>query len=408
MIAFRRLGRRSRSTNGSSRMEAARGALYRGSCAYGAAAFAAFVLSLSALSVAPTAAASEAGVVQNAAPAPERIEGVEFASDIESAGANATVGNSGPIVLVLPLASDSFRRAAEAVRAGFLSAADAAKATPLVIEHSDGDVMTAFAKAKAVGASVIVGPLIRDDMKLLAQSGAELPPTIALNQLDEGASLPRNVYILTLTIDGEARQLARVARDDGAATVAVIASDTPRQQRFASAFNAEWILAGGDAPVMFRFDPSPDVLRLLKRELGTARVDVTLLAVDAADAARAKPYVGSIPSYTSSEVNERQPPDVLRDLDNVRFVEIPWLANADTGASPDPKRAEYSNPALERLYALGMDAFRVAQAFADGKPSQLEFDGATGHLSLESTRQFAREGKLMQFRAGHVVPAGAR
>jgi outer membrane PBP1 activator LpoA protein len=188
----------------------------------------------------------------------------------------------------------------------------------------------------------------------------------------------------------------------------VIASDTPRQQRFASAFNAEWILAGGDAPVMFRFDSSPDVLRLLKRELGTARVDVALLAVDAADAARVKPYIGSIPSYTSSEVNERQPPDVLRDLDNIRFVEIPWLANADVGASPDAKRAEYPNPALERLYALGMDAFRVAQAFAAGRPSQLEFDGATGHLSLESTRQFAREGKLMQFRGGRAVPAGAR
>ena len=191
-------------------------------------------------------------------------------------------------------------------------------------------------------------------------------------------------------------------------TVAVIASDTPRQQRFASAFNAEWILAGGGAPVMFRFDPSPDVLRLLKRELGKTPFDVALLAVDAADAARAKPYIGSIPSYTSSEVNERQSPDALRDLDNVRFVEIPWLVDADAAAFPDLKRPDYPNPALERLYALGMDAFRVAQAFADGTPSKLEFDGATGHLSLDSTRQFVREGRLMQFRGGRVVPAGAR
>ena len=116
-------------------------------------------------------------------------------------------------MLVLPLASESFRRAAEAVQAGFLAAADAAKAKPLVIAHGDDDVMTAFAKAKAVGARVIVGPLVRDDMKTLASAGADLPPTIALNQLDEGAPLPRNVYILTLTIDSEARQLARLARD---------------------------------------------------------------------------------------------------------------------------------------------------------------------------------------------------
>jgi outer membrane PBP1 activator LpoA protein len=163
--------------------------------------------------------------------------------DVEPTPAAGSVTNSevrsrsGPIVLVLPLGSESFRRAAEAVQAGFLAAADAAKATPLVIAHGDDDVMTAFAKAKAAGARVIVGPLVRDDMKTLASTGADLPPTIALNQLDEGAPLPRNVYILTLTIDGEARQLARLARDGGPAVkVAVIASDTPRQQRFASAF----------------------------------------------------------------------------------------------------------------------------------------------------------------------------
>jgi outer membrane PBP1 activator LpoA protein len=388
MIASRRMGMASRRAHGRS------GILI--------ACLLALASGFPALSAAQTVAASEAAAPAATVDEGRLPEGVQSAESVP-----AISGKPGPIVLVLPLASENFRRAAEAVRAGFLAAADAAKAKPLVIEHGEGDVMEAFDKAKAAGAGVIVGPLVRDDMRTLATSGAELPPTIALNQLDEGMSLPRNVYILTLTIDGEARQLARVARDEGAATVAVIASDTPRQQRFASAFNAEWILAGGDAPVMFRFDPSPDVLRLLKRELGNTRFDVALLAVDAADAARAKPYVGSIPSYTSSEVNERQPPDVLRDLDNVRFVEIPWLAS-DTAALPNSKRPEYPNPALERLYALGMDAFRVAQAFAGGKPSRLEFDGATGHISLESTRQFVREGKLMQFRGGRVVPAGAR
>ena len=95
-----------------------------------------------------------------------------------------------------------------------------------------------------------------------------------------------------------------------------------------------------------------------------------LLAVDGADAARAKPYVGTIPSYASSQVNERQPPDALRDLDDVRFVEIPWLVDAGRAAFAGLERPDYPNPALERLYALGIDAFRVAQAFADGAPAQ--------------------------------------
>ena len=159
---------------------------------------------------------------------------------------------------------------------------------------------------------------------------------------------------------------------------------------------------------MYRFDPNPEVLRLMRRELVKSPVDAALLAVDAEDAARTKPYVGTIPSYTSSEVNERQAPDAQRDLDGVRFVDIPWLVDADAAAFADLKRPGYPNPTLERLYALGMDAFRVAQAFAEGSPAKLEFDGATGHLSLDETRQFVREGRLMQFRGGHVVPAGAR
>jgi outer membrane PBP1 activator LpoA protein len=347
---------------------------------------------LSALSAAQSPAASDAppDVITKAAPAVEaRVE-------------------PAPIVLVLPLASAAFGRAAEAVQAGFLAAAEAAKVKPTVIAHGDDDVVAAFTKAKASGARIIVGPLVRDDMKVLAAAGLELPPTLALNQLDEGVALPENVYVLSLTIDGEARQLARRAREDGAATVAVIASDTPRQQRFASAFTAEWILAGGGPPVVFRFDPAPDVLKLMRRELVKAPVDAALLAVDAADAALAKPYVGTIPSYTSSQVNERQPPEALRDLDEVRFVDMPWLVDPDAAAFAELRRPDYPNTTLDRLHALGVDAFHVAAAFAAGPPAKLEFDGATGRVSLDATRQFVREGRLMQFRAGRIVPVGAR
>jgi len=370
-----------------------RNAHYR-ACLRSAAIALTLAFGLPALSAAQSPAASEA--------APDAI--------VKAAPAVETRVPPVPIVLVLPLTSAAFGRAAEAVQAGFLAAAEAASVKPLVIGHGDGDgdVMAAFARAKDSGARVIVGPLVRDDMKIFATAGLELPPTIALNQLDEGTALPANVYALSLTIDGEARQLARRAREDGAATVAVIASDTPRQQRFASAFNAEWILAGGGAPVMFRFDPSPEVLRLMRRELAKTPVDAALLAVDASDAALAKSYVGAVATYTSSQVNERQAPEALRDLDDVRFVDMPWLVEPDAAAFAEIKRIDYPNVTLDRLYALGVDAFRVAQAFADAPPAKLEFDGATGHLSLDASRQFVREGRLMQFRAGRIVPVGPR
>jgi outer membrane PBP1 activator LpoA protein len=335
------------------------------------------------------------------------------ASDGETATANPPAGAEArveppAIALVLPLGSATFGRAAEALQSGFLAAAGAAGAKPLVIGHGDGDVLDAFAKAKDAGARVIVGPLIRDDVKAVAGAALELPPTLALNLLDEDMTLPDKMYTLTLTIDGEARQLARRAREGGAMTVAVIASDSPLQKRFASAFNAEWILAGGDAPVMFRFDRSPEMLALLRRELARTRFDAALLAVDGGEAALAKSYVKSIPTYTSSQVNERQPREARRDLDDVVFVDIPWLVDPDAAGVAGLKRPVFPNTALDRLYALGIDAFRVAQTLADGPPEKLEMDGATGRLSLDANRQFVREGRLLQFRAGEIVPAGGR
>ena len=136
--------------------------------------------------------------------------------------------------------------------------------------------------------------------------------------------------------------------------------------------------------------------------------EAALLAVDGGEAALAKSYVKSIPTFTSSQVNERQPREALRDLDDVVFVDIPWLVDPEAAGVAGLKRPDFPNAALDRLYALGIDAFRVAQAFAGGPPANLEMDGATGRLSLDGTRQFVREGRLLQFRAGEIVSVGGR
>ena len=55
----------------------------------------------------------------------------------------------------------------------------------VVIPHGEDGVLEAFEAAQRAGAAVIVGPLVRDDVKIVAQMTIELPWTIALNQLDE-------------------------------------------------------------------------------------------------------------------------------------------------------------------------------------------------------------------------------
>ena len=313
---------------------------------------------------------------------------------------------SPPIALVLPLGSATYGRAAAAVRSGFLAAASAAGEPPLVISHGDNDVEAAFAQARAAGVRVIVGPLVRDDVKAIAVMGVESPFVLALNQVDEGVELPPNMFALTLGIESDARQLAKLARGSGAVTVAIIGADSPLQKRFAGAFADSWVSLGGAAPVSLHFDRAQDMLVLLKRELARTKVDAALLAVDSSDAVLVKPYIGTIASYAGSSINDRQPRETLRELEDVHFVDIPWLANPDAREFARVTRPALANATLDRLYALGIDAFRVAQLISEGRIDRMEFDGATGHLMLDTTRQFTRESRALQFKGGQVVPAG--
>jgi len=341
--------------------------------------------------------------------------GLPAFSAAQSPAASAAPGNETPassgtreIALVLPLASPTYGRAADAVKAGFEAAAERAGIKPMIFSHGDGDVVAAMTRARDAGAVVIVGPLVRDDLKALAAAEVELPWTVALNQQDEGAPLPYRTYALTLNVESDGRQLARYLWRADARSVAVIASDSPLQKRFAAAFVDQWLERGGAAPVTYRFDRGPETLAQLKQKTSRTPPDAVLLAIDASDAALTRPYLGTIATCASSQLNDRQPPQIVRDLDGVCFIEIPWLADPDAAAFAKLKRPVLPNAALDRLYALGIDAFRVARELADGPVDRLEFDGATGHLTLEPTRAFAREGRVLRFSGGEIEPAEGR
>jgi uncharacterized protein len=346
------------------------------------------------------------------------------ASDVRDAPAVAAGDAPAPptvdIALVLPLETSAYARAADAVRAGFMAAADAA-ATGLrtkVYGHGEDGVLPAVEAARAAGAKVIVGPLVRDDVKVVATMATDLPYTIALNQLDEGITAAPSLYTFALSIESDARLLARrlgaeVLQAGGtsapmpASSVVVISTDTPLLKRFAGAFAAEWTMAGGSAPGAYRFDAKPEAMTAMRREIMRKPPGAVLLALDGPSAALMKPYLGTVPSYASALVFERETLAVARDLDGLVLVEIPWIV--DPGArqfAAFPKR-EFASAALTRLYALGIDAFRVAQAFTAGAPESFTLDGATGQVTLVDGHQFTREGRLAVFRTGQLTPLDA-
>jgi outer membrane PBP1 activator LpoA protein len=309
------------------------------------------------------------------------------------------------IALVLPLESPTYGRAASAVKAGFVAAAARAGASTRVqvVSHGDDGVLPAFAAAAQSGVALAVGPLTRDDLKIVLAMSPLRPRMLALNQSDEGAPLPGGVYALTLAVEQDAELLMRVARGDGVKAIAVVGSDAPFQRRFTQSFVAAWRREGGAVPHEYRFDANPEQLGALRRELATQPTDAVLLAVDASEAALAKSFLrGRV--YASSQVTDGLPAQMLYDLENVRYIEVPWLAEPDNPAFAGVPRADYDDPVLERLYALGIDAFALAQMLAEPTPpDRIELDGATGHLSLLPSRAFAREGRVMTIHDGRVL-----
>ncbi|HTR56816.1 MAG TPA: penicillin-binding protein activator [Casimicrobiaceae bacterium] len=310
------------------------------------------------------------------------------------------------IAIVLPLQSSLYGRAAEAVRAGFLAAATTAgsAARVQVIGHADDGVLPAVAAATEAGVALIVGPLTRDDLKTVLAMAPLRPRMLALNQPEDGTPLPADTYAVALTIESDAALLARRAYDEGARSLATVTSDAPLQQRFSNAFTAEWERSGGRALKQYRFDANPEVLALLRRELAVRTPDAVLLALAGEDAALVKPYLPQKPVYASSQIADGLQPSMLRDLEGVRYVEIPWLADPSAAAFARLPRPDSSDPVLERLYALGLDAFALGDLLANAVPPQrVEFEGATGHLSLTLSRNFAREGRLMIIHDGQSV-----
>lgn len=322
-----------------------------------------------------------------------------------TAGAAIARAAGTTIALILPLESPIYGRAASAVKAGFEAAAARAGAAARVrvIAHGNDGVLPAFAAAAQSGVALVVGPLTRDDLKTVLTMSPLRPRMLALNQVDEGAALPDGVYALTLAVEQDAALLTRVARDDGVRTIAVVSSDGPFQRRFSQSFVAAWRREGGAVAREYRFDANPELLSALRRELTTQPIDAIVMAVDAGDAALAKSFLrGRV--YASSQITDGLPPQMLFDLDNVRYVEIPWLAEPDSPAFADMPRGGFENPVLERLYALGIDAFTLAQKLAEPTPpDRIELDGATGHLSLLPSRAFGREGRVMTIRDGRVL-----
>jgi outer membrane PBP1 activator LpoA protein len=335
---------------------------------------------------APAALASEAAATPAAAPAPVAH-----------------------VALLLPTRSAVFARHAGALRDGFLAASRARDKPPLPVREyavsgDVADVLTAYRTAIASGARVVVGPLTRDAVTALAFGEPVPMPTLALNVPEQTGRAPENLFMLSLQVETEARQAAQFAWRDQRRRAVVISGGNPVQQRMQSAFIAEFTRLGG---TILGEPIAPDPARI--RPALRAEADMAFLALDHDTARAVRPYLGAIPGYATSSVHAGDRGVLAaHDLSGITFVDMPWLIEPDHPAVMVYPRREAGAAELERLYALGIDAWRIAELLLAGA-RDLRLDGVSGELALGPGGIITRALRAARYADGRlrlVEPAG--
>ena len=336
------------------------------------------------------------------------------------------------IALLLPL-SGKQQAAGVAIRDGFIAAA---LQNPLdkrarieVFDTNALGAVVAYQQANEAGATMIVGPLLKEDLEALAATQQVGTMTLALNALNESQQPPAMMFQFSLDPEEEAKQVAQRARSEGRTRAIMLTPANDWGQRMQRAFLAELKAEGGTLVDQRSYDPAvrdyvqqakqllasrkPPQARALAEALGNKRTptevrddfDYIFLAAQPAQVKQMRPALrfvlpdNSIPIYATSDSYE--PETRNTDLDGLRFVDMPWIINrdSDTQSLHDSLDRVWSSNlrSRSRLYAFGIDAFKLIAWLKTPQPQlAAPLRGATGLLALDQAGRVHRQADWAQ------------
>lgn len=312
------------------------------------------------------------------------------------------------VALLLPFGSPDFYPAADAIERGFMAARDAARDTSeVVIYPTSGDkefITAVYKKAVNEGADFIVGPLARDEVTALTTGKLSIP-TLALNQSEADFKLD-NLYSLGLSIDTEAAQIARMARDAGMQTAVILAEENGIASRMAQAFEAAWLAEGGQLLLKIAVNENTQPADL-QAQLQAQPADMILLATGHELARSVRGHLDiTVPTYGFSHIYtgvNYEPEDAA--LLAIRFIDLPWILHTDDATFSIFKETAASLPEgmMQRWFALGVDAYQVLTAIADHSGKTVAVRGLTGKIQVGANGGIERTLAVGRFTGDGVV-----
>ncbi|WP_189466124.1 penicillin-binding protein activator [Litchfieldella qijiaojingensis] len=320
------------------------------------------------------------------------------------------------------------RQIREGIQARHMQAVNDGETTPRLtfLDTSQNDLESLYAEATMIGAQVVIGPLDKEQVTKL-ESRDDVPlPTLALNYGNGQRNNARNLYQYGLSAEDEARQVARRAYADGHRRSAVLIPNNEWGTRVGDAFRQVWLEQGGEIGSTIRYNPQAPVASAVEPLLNVRGerahldgIDMLFLLALPSYARQVPPtldyyYAGDLPIYATSHLFEGRPrPRDDHDLNDVLFVDIPWLIPdaAVGGEEALPFLSSYrglregNDPSLLKLAAMGVDAYELGRRLPQFQiiPGS-ELFGATGTLRAASDGRIHRQLPWARFIDGIPQP----
>ena len=318
------------------------------------------------------------------------------------------------IALLIPLSGD-IAAAAEAIRDGFLAAylnstetqSSAAQGVRLY-DTGAMAVAEAYRRAAADGADLIVGPLEKSAVGEMTALAPTLP-VLALNTLDRQRE---GIYQIGLAVEDDAAAVAAGLIASGAERVVVFEGQRRWSKRALERFGAE--LAGAEVVAVARLDGIANAAEVAGEALGIVDsnnrraelsrmlgeelefvprrrddVDAVVAFLDSAQLTALKPaldfhYAGDLPVFAPSQAVQGVS---WRRMNGLRVCDIPWRLHR-----PPLRRAASAFAAGgSAFFALGVDAFRIANQLPRMTDYGETLAGATGMLTLGEDGRIHRQ-----------------
>jgi hypothetical protein len=345
------------------------------------------------------------------------------------------------IALMLPF-SGRLEKVADAIQNGFLYAyyQDPEPVADLEIINASSDPAEfnlQYEQAIQNGADFIVGPIDKDLIDLLQQRGELEVPTLTLNYGNNDGDSGLNLYQFGLRPEDEAEQIADYAQAHDKHHAIVLVPDTEWGYRLQRAFSKRFELLGGQVVGSAAYpakknDYSTAIKNLLNVTTSNHRksilqqvikeqvkfearrrqdIDMIFIAANSRQARLIKPqlkfhHAQDLPVYATSHISASNGnPDDDRDLNEILFVDIPWMLNSRS--SPDYKQVSRLWPdasqRFSRLFALGIDAYRMIPSLRRLMINPTESIGHnTGQLSVDRSGRVKRSLLMATYEKGRT------